>query len=133
MQDLAELEAALGQQLVPLEGLGAPARALRALRRLLFVSTPALAASPLLPELPPSAAAHLVIGRGPPALEAPHTRAGLTPAQYSLWLDEHTPAEAAAFVRKAVEACAGRAAGQPGADALLPLLRALLAPSPGGQ
>lgn len=51
-QDLAELEAAVGQQLLPLEQLGGPARALRAFRRLLFLEGPELEGSPLLKELP---------------------------------------------------------------------------------
>jgi hypothetical protein len=47
------------------------------------------------------------------------------PPQYSLWLDGHSEAEAVRFVRTALEACAPRAAGQPGAAELLPLLREL--------
>eukprot|EP00887_Chlorella_sp_A99_P006562 scaffold3.g6562.t1 len=126
-KDLAELEAALSQHLVPLEGLGRPARALRALRRLLFLDTPALAASPLLADVPPTAALGLLYARAPAALESPHARAGLTPAQYSLWLDEHSPEDAVAFVRKAFEACEKKAAGAPGAAEVLSLMRTLLA------
>lgn len=42
----------MGQQLLPLEQLGGPARALRAFRRLLFLEGPELEGSPLLKELP---------------------------------------------------------------------------------
>ncbi len=42
----------MGQQLLPLEQLGGPARALRAFRRLLFLEAPELEGSPLLKELP---------------------------------------------------------------------------------
>ena len=51
-QDLAELEAAVGQHLLPLEQLGGPARALRAFRRLLFLEAGEVEGSPLLKELP---------------------------------------------------------------------------------
>lgn len=42
----------MGQQLLPLEQLGGPARALRAFRRLLFLEPAELEGSPLLRELP---------------------------------------------------------------------------------
>ena len=81
----------------PLEALGAgplpsllrPYRALRALKPLLFVATPALPGSPLLAEIPPSAALHHLYTRAPPELVSPAARAGLTPGQYSAWLEAH--------------------------------------------
>lgn len=142
---MGELEAAVAQHLLPLEQLGAPARILRAFRRLLFLppdapapavsaaagpsgATPpqaageaggdeggaaaaaaaateggAAAASPaasaalpasavpaLLRDLPRSVLLHYLFSQGPAAVASPHARAGLTPVQYSLWLDEHS-------------------------------------------
>ena len=81
LQDLAELEAAVGQQLLPLEQLGGAARALRAFRRLLFLESSEVEGSPLLKELPRPEALHHLYSRAPPALESPHTRSGLTPSQ----------------------------------------------------
>lgn len=57
----------------------------------------------------------------PPCHLPPHA------VQYSLWLDNHSQAEALKFIRTALEACAARARGAPGADELLPLLRRLAA------
>ncbi|CAA6656559.1 unnamed protein product [Spirodela intermedia] len=78
-RDMAELELAVGQNLLPVEQLGAPYRALRALRRLIFLDTALLAGSPLLQELPASAVLHHLYSR----------RSDLTPLQYSLWMDSH--------------------------------------------
>lgn len=80
-QDMAELEAAVAQNLLPLDAAGAPARVLRALRPLLFLETAELAASPLLGALPPSVVLHHLYSRAPPGLQLPHARSGYTPAQ----------------------------------------------------
>ena len=125
-KDAAELEAAVEQHLLPAEALGAPLRALRGFRRLLFVETPDVPGAAALRDVPPAVAAHHLFSRGPPALESPHVGAKLTPAQYSLWLDEHSDEEAARFIRKAVDAGAPKVAGKPGADALVTAIRALV-------
>jgi hypothetical protein len=78
---MAELEAAVGQSLVPVEALGGPHRTLRALRPLLFADTAALAGSPLLGALPASVALAHLFSRAPPGLPSPHARSGFTPAQ----------------------------------------------------
>ena len=78
---MAELEAAVGQSLVPVEALGSPHRTLRALRPLLFADTSALAGSPLLGALPASVALAHLFARAPPGLPSPHARSGFTPAQ----------------------------------------------------
>ena len=80
-QDMAELEAAVAQNLLPLDALGAPGRVLRAFRPLLFLEPAGLGASPLLGALPPSVVAHHLYSRAPPQLQAPHARSGITPAQ----------------------------------------------------
>lgn len=80
-QDIAELEAAVAENLLPLEAVGAPHRALRAFRALLFAPTPALADSLLLPALPRSTVLHHLYSRAPPALQSPHSRSGFSPAQ----------------------------------------------------
>lgn len=78
---MAELEACVAQNLWPLEQCGAPFRALRALRPLLFLEAGALAASPLLAELPAAAAVHHLYSCAPAGLLSPLTRSGLTPSQ----------------------------------------------------
>lgn len=81
LQDIAELESAVAENLVPLEAVGAPHRALRAFRPLLFLETPALRGSLLLQALPPSVVLHHLYSRAPPALQSPHSRSGFSPAQ----------------------------------------------------
>ncbi|KAM1373709.1 hypothetical protein ACFX2I_024376 [Malus domestica] len=86
-RDMAELELAVGQNLFPVEQLGAPYRALRAFRPLIFLETSQLGGSPLLQDLPPSVVLHHLYSRGPDELQSPLQRNKLTPLQYSLWLD----------------------------------------------
>ena len=81
MQDLAEVEEAVGQHIWPLETLGAPHSMLRALRPLLFLETSGLASSPVLGQLPGSCVLHHLYSRAPQELLGPHQRSGLTPAQ----------------------------------------------------
>ncbi|KAK6142250.1 hypothetical protein DH2020_022598 [Rehmannia glutinosa] len=86
-RDMAELELAVGQNLFPVEQLGAPYRALRAFRPVLFLETSQLGSSPLLQDLPPSVILHHLYSRGPEDLQSPLQRNKLTPLQYSLWMD----------------------------------------------
>ncbi|XP_072984460.1 conserved oligomeric Golgi complex subunit 5 [Typha latifolia] len=86
-RDMAELELAVGQNLFPVEQLGAPYRALRAFRPVIFLETAQLERSPLLQDLPPSVILHHLYSRGPDDLQSPLQRNKLTPLQYSLWLD----------------------------------------------
>lgn len=62
-KDLAELQAAVGQQLHPLEQLGQPYRAVKAFRALLFTPASGIAANPLLGELPPAVTLHHLFSR----------------------------------------------------------------------
>ncbi|XP_077231975.1 Golgi transport complex protein-like protein isoform X1 [Tasmannia lanceolata] len=86
-RDMAELELAVGQNLFPVEQLGAPYRALRAFRPVIFLETSQLEGSPLLQDLPLSVLLHHLYSRGPEELQSPIQRNKLTPLQYSLWLD----------------------------------------------
>ena len=45
--------------------------------------------------------------------------------QYSLWLDQHSMAEALEQIRGALDACAPAATGQPGFDEVFPLMQRL--------
>ena len=81
LQDMAELEAAVADYLLPVDAVGAPHRVLRAFRPLLVLGTPELAASLLVAALPPSIVLHHLYSRAPPALQSPHIRSGFTPAQ----------------------------------------------------
>lgn len=86
-RDMAELELAVGQNLFPVEQLGAPYRALRAFRPVIFLETSQLGASPLLQDLPPSVILHHLYSRGPEELQSPMQRNDLTPQKYSVWMD----------------------------------------------
>ncbi|KAL1207364.1 Conserved oligomeric Golgi complex subunit 5 [Cardamine amara subsp. amara] len=86
-KDMAELELAVGQNLFPVEQLGAPYRALRAFRPLIFLETSQMGSSPLIHDLPPSIVLHHLYTRGPDELESPMQKNRLSPKQYSLWLD----------------------------------------------
>jgi hypothetical protein len=105
-KDTAELEAAVAQHLCPVESLGAPYRALRAFRPLLFVETEAVPTSALLADLPPSAVLHHLYSRAPPQLASPHARAGLSAAQYSAWMDQHSERETWKGVKGTLDAYA---------------------------
>lgn len=61
-------------------------------------------------------------------MQAPHERSGLSPSQYSLWMDSHTQGEVMRGVRSAVEAAEGelRAAG-PAAQEVASVILALCA------
>jgi hypothetical protein len=110
--DMAELELALAA-VAPVESVGAPYRALRALRPLLFLETPAVAASPLVEELPRSVVLHHLLSRAPPEVLSPHVRAGLTPAKYAAWLASASEADVWRGVAASLDAaptCAGDAA-----------------------
>ncbi|KAL7184456.1 hypothetical protein ACSBR2_026584 [Camellia fascicularis] len=86
-RDMAELELAVGQNLFPVEQLGAPYRALRAFRPIIFLETSQLGSSSLLQDLPLSVILHHLYSRGSEELQSPMRRNKLTPLQYSLWLD----------------------------------------------
>ncbi|KAF2607318.1 hypothetical protein F2Q68_00046061 [Brassica cretica] len=86
-RDMAELELGVGQNLFPVEQLGAPYRALRAFRPLIFLETSEMGSSPLIQDLPPSIVLHHLYTRGPDELESPMQKNRLSAKQYSLWLD----------------------------------------------
>lgn len=109
-QDMVELELAAAM-LHALDGVGAPYRALRAFRPLLFLDTAAMAASPLLQELPPSVALLQCYSRAPADLASPHAQAGLSAAKYSAWLDSATEAEVWRGVKGTLDAYAQKHKG----------------------
>ncbi|CAK0784167.1 hypothetical protein CVIRNUC_007370 [Coccomyxa viridis] len=121
-KDMAELEAAVADYLLPVDAVGAPHRVLRAFRPLIFLGTPELAASLLVAALPPSIVLHHMYSRAPAALQSPHIRSGFTPAQYSMWLDQHSMEEALKFIRSALEACAAAAEKEPGFSEVYPFM-----------
>ena len=81
VQDMAELESAVADNLLPVDAIGAPHRVLRAFRPLIFLGTPELASSLLVSAVPQSMVLHHMYSRAPEALQSPHTRSGFTPAQ----------------------------------------------------
>jgi len=103
-KDMAELELAVGQNLYSVTQLGGSYRALRAFRPLLFLPTAQVPTSPLLQELPMSVVLHHLYTRAPENLLSPHAKAGLTAAQYSLWLDQHNEEEIWRGIRGTLDA-----------------------------
>ena len=93
-RDMAELELCVSQNIYPVEQLGPPYRALRALRPLIFLELPAISESPLLQELPLHVVLHHLTARATKDLQMPYERMNLMPAQYSLWLDGHDEVDA---------------------------------------
>ena len=83
---MAELEAAVGQSIYPLDHLGLPFNMLRAFPRLLFLDTADILSSPLLSELPPSVVLHHLFSRAPATLQSPHVKQNFTPAQVALFI-----------------------------------------------
>lgn len=70
------------------------------------------------------------LDRLPESIPAPHQRSGLTPAQYSHWLDSHTQDDVARGVRGALQAAGGAARElQPPASELHAFMLTLTAPS----
>lgn len=113
--DISQMELALA----PLPGPArhaqpdAPAPAewhapLRALKQLLFLDDAQIAAFPLLPVLPPAVALLHLFSRAPPQLAAPPAALGLSVAQFSDWLDEHTDEELWALVARLLDEYAQR-------------------------
>eukprot|EP00798_Chlamydomonas_sp_ICE-L_P027164 gene27164-2403_t len=105
-KDMAELQLCIGQQLFPLEQLGPSYRVMKAFRALLFQSTSDITSSPMLKELPHSIILHHLFSRLPSAVQAPHERSGLTPSQYSTWLDQHSVVDVLSGVSAALDAAA---------------------------
>lgn len=103
-KDIAELQLVVSQQLYPTEQLGVPHKMLRAFRALLFLETDAIPSSPLLADLPLVTVLHHLYARAPAVLQAPHEASGLTPSQYSHWLDQHTLKEALEQIQRKIEA-----------------------------
>lgn len=107
-KDLSELALVVGQQLWPLEQLGPAHRALRAFRALLFQDAASVVSSPLLKELPTTTMLLHLFSRLPSSIPAPHQRSGLSPAQYSAWLDTHSFEDALRSIRSCLEASAAQ-------------------------
>lgn len=128
-KDLAELQAAVGQQLYPVERLGAPYRALRAFRTLLFAEPAALSAGgvPALADLPPSLVLHHLFSRLPAAVASPAQRAGQAPAAYAAALETVGAEEAVGRVRAALgaEGVEEAVAAAGGCDGLLEFMKKL--------
>lgn len=53
---------------------------------------------------------------------APHQRSGLSPQQYSLWLDQHSGEEVLRSVRGALQGAEARARADPAAAAALEVM-----------
>ena len=103
-KDMGELESAVEEHLRPVASLGAPYKALRALRPYLFLTTEEIASSEAVKDLPTTCALMHLYSRVPRELATPYQRAGLTPALYSKWLDKHDDDEAWEGVKQTLDA-----------------------------
>ena len=81
--------------------------------------------SSLLQAMPASVVLHHLYSRAPQSLQSPHTRSRFTPAQYSLWLDQHTSEDVLRFIRSALTACQTKAEHEPGFDEVFPVMMKL--------
>lgn len=124
-RDLTTVQAAVGRCLFPVERLGAPFRTLRAFQTLLSMDTGDVSSGLVLRDIPKIVVLHHLYSRAPPGLASPHTRTGLSPSQYSLWLDNHSAEAAGDGVKAALDACSSKAKGQQGFDEVYPLMMAL--------
>lgn len=127
-RDLTTVQAAVGRCLFPVERLGAPFRTLRAFQTLLSMETGDISSGLVLRDIPRICVLHHLYSRAPPGLASPHTRTGLSPSQYSLWLDNHSPEAAVDGVKAAINACSSKAEGQQGFKEVYPVMMALCDP-----
>ena len=111
-KDLAELEHAVSAHLCPAEAAGASYKALRAFKPLLF-STPTRAVEnvEIVENVPPAPLLLHLYSHAPRMLQAPYERAGLAPAQYSVWMDAHCDGDVWAGVKGTLDAYESRSRG----------------------
>lgn len=110
-RDLGELQLLVSQGVYPLEALGPVHKAVRAFRALLFTEDAALADSKATRDLPATLVLLHLFSRLPGEAAAPHERSGLTPVQYSKWLDAHSAAETLKSIAAALKQAEAVAAG----------------------
>lgn len=115
-RDLQSVQTAVSKFLFPVERLGSPFRALRSFQAMLETKTKNILSTPGLADIPKIVVLHHLYSRAPSSLASPHSRTGLSPSLYSLWLDSHAPEAAVDGVKAALEACAPKAKAQPGFD-----------------
>lgn len=124
-RDLQSVQTAVSKSLFPVERLGGPFRALRSFQAMLDTKTENILSTPGLTDVPKIVVLHHLYGRAPSNLASPHTRSGLSPSLYSVWLDSHTPEAAVDGVKAALEACAPKARAQTGFDEVYPVMMSI--------
>lgn len=102
LQDMAELETILRANIFPPDLLREPHTALRGFRTLLFVEDSSLDGSAAVSALPRVTVLLHLFSRLPPAAQLPHQRTGVSAAQFSTWLDQHSPAEAVESIKNSL-------------------------------
>lgn len=133
--DMARVELAV-EGLCPVRMLGKSYLAIRALRRLVFMTEeellsvdPSSDVLDVLADLSPSTVAHHLFARSKDAnFLHPHRRQDIAPPEYATWLNDHSEEEAWAAVEKAVKSYEAEAGATPCPEcvalkALSPLLR----------
>lgn len=101
--DLAELEQAAAMCAPPVEAIHGYAL-VRALRPLFFIEPSCVVSSPLRADLPAAYVLLHLLRLAPPALQSPHTRAGLQPAAYAAWLERASDVEVWRGIAAALDA-----------------------------
>eukprot|EP00879_Flechtneria_rotunda_P032259 GHRR01035435.1.p3 GENE.GHRR01035435.1~~GHRR01035435.1.p3 ORF type:complete len:120 (+),score=46.69 GHRR01035435.1:437-796(+) len=104
-------------------------RCLRAFRTLMFTDDTALPTAGCLRDLAPSLVLQHCFSRLPASIKAPAERSGVSPNQYSRWLDQHTAADVTRSVASTLEAArdevAAAAAADDGQAAVIGLMKQL--------
>jgi conserved oligomeric Golgi complex subunit 5 len=106
VQDIAELEQAMRASIFPPDLLREPHALLRGFQQLLFLRDAELATAAAVGALPRTTLLLHLFSRLPAAVKMPHERTGVTPGQFSKWMDQHTPAETLQSIRHALSASA---------------------------
>eukprot|EP00210_Caulerpa_lentillifera_P004749 g4533.t1 len=104
--DCFYLESTISDSLLSLNSLGKQGMMLRAFKKLLECSLEDLRKEIGFLELPRNVVLHHLFSRSHVELKLPHERIGLTPIQFSFWLDTHTDREAVHGIKSALEASA---------------------------
>jgi hypothetical protein len=105
--DMAQLELAIAN-LQPLNQIGQPYRALRAMRPLLFKEVSQIGEANERDVLLPSTILHHLFSRAPSTLQYPYVLHRWTISQYSDWLDQHSEEETWELIKESLDAYAAQ-------------------------
>lgn len=125
IRDCFYLESTISDSLISVNVLGKQGMMLKAFKKLLECSTEELRVEVGFLEMPRNVVLHHLFSRGPLEMKLPHERIGLTPIQYSFWLDSHTDHEAVHGIKSALEASSSTATNHPNFQEIYSLMTEL--------